>query len=120
MNDYYANILTTMPYHEYADTAEWLINRQCVRDSGLTVTAGMVIYEWAKKQYADWFDEYELDWSRYFMNASHSGYSDHEIGVGYGIDDVHHDLELTWHFDFSADDKSIATLFKMTFGGVSY
>lgn len=107
-------IYTTLPLSEFLEQQRFM--EEQFRDAGIHVElcGATVARTWAASEYHEWFDVHGVDWS------NHLGWSSYEDDQFTCIqaEMIDSDVTLTWLFDDSnPDEKSMAMLFKLTFGG---
>lgn len=109
------NITTSIPLHEFRSQGEFMEKQ--IGEAGIHIELGAdtVARTYASALLSGWFYEQGESWADHFMFASHNG--DDEWIVSDPWEDIDSDIRLHWLF--TEDQRDLAVLFKLTWGGQS-
>lgn len=113
MTTEYRHIVTLLSLGEYREYA--LILQGQILDAAIdmVLSSDSVARTWALATFGEWFSKQGAEVCDYLLYASWHG--DDEWGCGEEWTDVTTDLRVHW--TFTDEDKALALLFKLTFGG---
>ena len=105
-------IATKITLTEYEEARDGIVEELRLADIYFDLSAASVVRTCLARKHGGWFDNQGTDWSYYFA----CGWQEGGIVLEVCCFDVSRNIECTW--SFPAEEKAIAMLFKLTFGGI--